>query len=258
MRINAVSIKPNTFVSFKAHKPEVREASDIMRKAQTTFPMVSATRILTFYDVMNKPAQKKKLVDDIQEEIFLMRDEADFKRKLMDYSDNPYRAFVEGIHKRKKGNCLESAIIAAAGLYANGYSADVVSLYLNHSFINKKTGKVEYQEGAYLDHAFTVTNMGKKDTKIVLDPWFGFCGDWSEISPKYHGCFDNDSKVIQYADQNRDEFIKQLKKEYLPYDISDYEERLGFSYRPLSLDVMNKDKVKQFFRENYPKLVLNA
>lgn len=255
MQISPVSLP---VVSFKSHKKEVKEAQDIMRKAQSTFPMVSSTRIMTNYDLINKPAPKQKLIDDIQEEICLMREDADYKQRLAGYVDNPYRAFVEGIKRIKKGNCLECAVSAAAGLYANGYSADVVSLYMNHSFINKKTGRVEYKEGAYLDHAFAVTDMGKRGQKIILDPWLGLCGDWKDVNPKFHSLFDSDSKVIQYKDKNREEFIKRLKMEYSPYDISDYEERLGFSYRPLSFDVMDKDSAKKFFRENYPTLVLNA
>ncbi|MBR6162634.1 hypothetical protein IKQ26_01910, partial [bacterium] len=221
MKISA-QIMPNIRLSFKSHKKEAKEATDIMRRAQLTFPMVSATRALTLYDIIDKHPRQEKFLDDLQEEIFMMRDEVEFKQKLAGYTDNPFKAFIESIQKRKKGNCLENAVIAAAGLYANGYSADVVSLYLDHSFINKKTGRVEYKEGGYLDHAFTITDMGKKNQKIVLDPWCGYCGDWKEISPKYHKLFDNDDKVIRFTEENRKEFAERLKNECSPNDISDY------------------------------------
>ncbi len=262
MYITACSNK--YYVSFKSHSKEVRDAEQIMRKTQSTFPMVSPTRITAFYDAMHKPltTQIKDKVTKMQDEIYKMRTEADSKKKLAEYADNSYRVHIEDIKKNRIGNCYESAIMTAAALCANGYDSDVASLYVIHNFIDKKTGEVEYKEGGFLDHAFAVTNMGRNTTdrnkQIILDPWVGICGEWDEINSKYHALFSNDCDFAQFKDDNRTEFKNYLEDEYPDKNISDYEEKIGFTYRPIYIGKINRDKAKGYLREKFPQLILNA
>lgn len=251
-------------ISFKSHTKEVRDAEQIMRQTQKVFPMVSPTRITAFYDAQSKPLTSKirDKVFKMQDEIYKMRDTAEYKKKLAGYADNPFRAHIESIEEKKIGNCYESAVVASAGLCANGYNSDVASLYVVHTFMNKKTKEVEYKEGAFLDHAFAVTDMGK-DTKernkqIILDPWFGICGEWDEISPKYHALFAHDSDLEQFKNNNKAEFKEKLAAEFPKANISDYEEKIGFIYRPISIGMTNREKSQKYLREKYPRLILNA
>ena len=262
MYITACSNK--YYISFKSHSKEVRDAEQIMRKTQSTFPMVSPTRITAFYHTQHKPvtSQINDKVNKMQAEIYKMRSRADLKKKLAKCADNAYRVHIEDIEKNRMGNCYESAIMTAAALCANGYNSDVATLYVVHNFIDKKTKQIEYREGAFLDHAFAVTDMGRditdRNRQIILDPWVGICGEWDEINSKYHALFAHDSDLEQFLDNDREEFKNRLEDEYPDKNISDYEEKIGFTYRPIYIGKINRDKAKEYLRKKYPQLILNA
>ncbi len=258
------SIKNNFYISFKSHSKRVRDAEQIMRKSQEAFPMISPTRITSFHDRLHISVEKKVMdkVSQMQNGIYAMRDDADHKKKLLKYSDNPFLAHIEGIQKVKLGNCFENALAAAVGLSANGYNADVATLYVTHTYTNKKTKEIEYKEGAFLDHAFAVSDMGEDtrnlDEQVILDPWFGICGTWGEIKSNYHELFANDSDLEQFKNNNKAEFINQLKSKGSSGNISDYEERIGFIYYPSMIGDINREKAKRCLREKFPQLILNA
>ena len=252
------------FISFKAHSKEVKLADAIMRKSNNTFPMTSPTRIEAFYDSISKPmpSKHKMKAEELQTKIYNQRERAAYKMKLANYVDNPYLAQGEEIKISRLGNCYESAIAAASGLCANGYKANVVNLYCTHSFVNKKTRETEYKKGIYIDHAFVVTDMEKPEKsegqQIVLDNWVGICGTWNEVKDKFHSVFGHDSDIVQFKENNKANFIEHLKLTSSPNNISDYEERIGFSYYPVSVEITDKNGVSQILGNKFPQLVLNA
>ena len=193
MKISPIN---NAILYFKARKPEIRHADDIQRRARREFPTLSSTYIDMFYccaQKKNRDAYKQykaeKIENIVNEKITDSRESSD---KLAKNSELriPYTRVLKYMKKDKTGNCAECSAAVIAALAANGiYDSQMSNIALSIEFVNKKTGKTEYQAMEPIDHSMVVTALGKKDPKendfVVIDSWLGFADSLSGAKARY-------------------------------------------------------------------------
>ena len=261
MNINFTRHNKYSDISFRAHKKDVRDADDIMRRAKNEFPLTSSTKMDTFWDTKkNVSPKQQKTINGLQNRICALRRSSEKKQEMLRYLSNPYMPYLEEMKQKKIGNCYESAVSAIAGLRANGYPADLAYLFIEHSFVDKKTKKVVFSKEFDYDHVFTVTDMGKKDLKtekkIILDPWLGYCGTWQEIGAKYKHLWMEDEDYVLFLYNSENEFAEELKNGNSK--VSDFEEKITSGYRIIPSGDLKDKKIQHQLRKKFPALIVKA
>ncbi len=236
----------NYQTSFGTRNKYIREADDIRRKAGTTFPRISSTYVDDFYISAN-PQRKtprnervREISKKIEHRIETVRDIIKDQQYYLPPSDErkntPYGLNLYGVELSKAGNCKEAAITALAALCANGYyESERAELFLKTQFINKKTGKIEYEASDPLDHSFVLTTMNRKPLAkarekdlIVLDPWIGFTDSLSGAKGRFKQVYSDDS-YDEITSFRRSMFrLEKVKKENILINFDDYDIKQKF------------------------------
>ena len=229
--------------TFSAKKEEIRKADDIVRNARNVFPATSPTYMDAFFLTpkskdISVAIEADKRIDKQDKKITAIRK---YVKKTNQAPKNDIDRILDlEIFKRlraikilKVTNCFESSAIAMAALVANGiYDVERANVELSQKYINKKTGKVEFDENISLDHSVVLTKMNsdKKDY-IVVDAWLGFADSESNSSAKYKQCLIDDS-IREQIGINRSLFrLERTQKEGRLVDVdSEYDLKLSIAY----------------------------
>lgn len=199
MRINS------TNVNFTSKNPIIRQADDIARKVNQTFPMISYTKVRTFKNI-DKFSFLKFMLNQRTNRI---RGQKSF------YFDEASRyidkaiAFFEPIKRYKLGNCSESAQISAIVAKMNGIK-DVQLMFLRDSADKS------------LDHVVCyVENEGKP---YIIDSWLGVADYVPNMLEKYNGIYRNKFKFgnlvqkdMKFVPNTADVYSRFIKKD-IPND----------------------------------------
>lgn len=198
-----ISVINNT-QNFGSRNKNIRIADDIHRRARLTFPVLSATYVDEFYGVTKDKNNKKaqKLFSRLDNKVGALREVTDNPTKYGITPDElkreaPYSRLLNGIDFLKVANCKECAVVALAGLLANGYyNSSRVNLGLEVKFINPKTKEEEYNKITSLDHSFVITTLDKKSDKqkdkIVVDNWLNFTDSVSGAIERFKKIYNED------------------------------------------------------------------
>ncbi|MBE7705278.1 MAG: hypothetical protein E7Z90_05655 [Cyanobacteria bacterium SIG29] len=213
-----ISLKTHDIkTTFSAKKKEIKKADDIQRKAKANFPMFSPSYLVNFYTLNRKGINEERqtrttqIAQRIVYKINAFRElehndgENEFYN-IYRRNEPPFIRTLDRIKKTKIGNCHEASITALAGLAANGYDGQRVSLKIEKQFVDRKTNKIIFKKQYDADHTFTITTMNQENPKpndfIVLDPWMDFACSVSDAKNRYNAIVDFE----KYKDDFNDNF----------------------------------------------------
>ncbi len=242
---------------FGAKKNETREADDIQRKVNQTFPRFSTTYADKFY----LTADTKKYLTKMNKLEFKLKGIRQAVHTEEFFDSIPHRIALEKIKKSKLANCGEISKAVLSALYANGiYDSDRYSLVLNTKFTNKNTNFTEYESTKSLDHVFVISSMNKnsKDTKdkVVIDGWLNFAGSISEAKENFKNLYSPAYLDVIRENQKKD-FKKVKANMQKNADFSDYNitSRIAFE-KVEELPEYKKRMLGNYIKEKYPELVI--
>jgi len=239
MKVGSIT-QYNNF-SFRARKKEIKKADSIERAAKANFPMISPTYIDDFYRCAKPCSINYKKANDIstrvQNDILKRRySYALLKSKQNAPEDIIYALSLHDMKKEKTGNCMENAMAALTVLFANGYyNSERVELFYKASFINKKTGEIEYEDRTPLNHSFVLTDMKKEGEEkgkknVVIDPWLGFADSLEGARGRFKQFYNGDLSTCKEMFTKLFKIDKLQKGEQFSPD--DYDIRLDFEFLP--------------------------
>ena len=237
----------NNSISFKSKNKNVRKADDIQRRARHVFPVLSSSYIDEFYSstkikrnnnqISIKANQLLKKVDSRISAIRKLAKKKDASNSKYSWIDDniPYTKILDGVKLLKAGNCEECAKVVLAALSANGYyNSQRVSLAVDISYINKKTGECEYNCVEPIDHSFVITSLDndnpKKNDYVVIDSWLGFADSISGAKARFKQVFDN--KALQnLLSFHRSMFrLNKFEQSGTRINFDDYQQREKFVF----------------------------
>lgn len=243
--------------SFSARNKDIRTADKIQRKARQSFPMVSSSYIQDYWPIADSKRndetydKTKVILQNIIQKIRRMRDVCQNPDKY-DISVpiyelyTPYAFNLRNIKNAKAGNCMESAIATLGVLAANGYyDSKRMNLFLDTSFINKKTGEVEYKKRNDMDHSMVLTTMNRKckkqDDYIVIDSWMGFADSYSGAIAKYKQNYKQEyiDECIRY---NKALFTIEQHQKNKNFNLNNYKLKTNFVLQ--EADFINSNGIK--------------
>lgn len=264
----------NRNISFKSRNKNIRKADDIQRRARQVFPVLSSSYIDEFYLSGNqkeagteKDLVFRKLLKKVDTKILAIREVAKNRNKYRSIANNKnngalYVSTLQSLKLLKAGNCQECAMAVLAALAANGfYNSKRVSLALELSYVDKKTGECVYKNTYPIDHSFVVTSLDKnmQDERdlIVIDSWLGFTDSVSGAKNRFKSFFTNDryNSILSYNKSMFKLFMRGLSRDSFNFD--DYELRKNFKF--FDSDHYNADDFKNlglYSQEIYRDLII--
>ena len=260
MRIsfNNCSITPR----FCARNEEIRKADNIQRRANNSFNFVSSSRIDDYCDASNNYEYKikaRKVADKLKHVILATRYAADVLNETGNGIGILYADDLDLSEHTGLGNCMEYAKAAVAALCANGYyNSERVNLRYEIKFINKETGKVEYESEDPLDHSFAVTDLNCRDEKdIVIDPWMGFADYKQEAVIRFRNIYADDAEKFEKFHKKL--FMLEKLEKGEKYNPENYIMETGFVFAPREIysTEYQKQRLGEYARMVYPRLLLN-
>lgn len=243
----------NNYYSFKSKNKEIKLADKIQRQARREFPAYSPTYTELFYKNRSAELESHKesfynILENARCKQYIDLCRIDKERDITRFDE--YETTLRRTKKTKVANCYEYAIMAIAGLIANGYDGSRGGIGYQIDILDKNTHEVlKRSKTKIIDHTFALTTMNnpkrKEDKdKIIIDPLFGFTDSYSKSIAKYKQIYADELK--KFDEKETEEFDKD-KITIQRHFVLDKES-------PMKKEEI--ENIKELVEEEYPKLKL--